>query len=126
MAERDVLLAENAALIAQLNGADMLVEKLKLQIARLKRNWTIWRRLLVNLRLPLFPLPQLKAHYPNQRASQPVARCLTICRVRAWNMRLLWLTPMMALVVARHVVPRCAKWVRMSPRSWNTSLKAGR
>jgi transposase len=37
MAERDVLLAENAALIAQLNGADMLVLKLKLQIARLKR-----------------------------------------------------------------------------------------
>jgi transposase len=37
IAERDVLLAENAALIAQLNGADLLNEKLKLQIARLKR-----------------------------------------------------------------------------------------
>jgi transposase len=37
IAERDLLLAENAALIAQLYGADLLNEKLKLQIARLKR-----------------------------------------------------------------------------------------
>jgi transposase len=37
MAEHDVLLAENAALIAQLYGADMLALKLKLEIARLKR-----------------------------------------------------------------------------------------
>jgi transposase len=37
IAQRDLLLAENAALIAQLYGADLLNEKLKLQIARLKR-----------------------------------------------------------------------------------------
>jgi transposase len=37
LAERDRLLAENAALIAQLNGASLLNEKLKLQIARMKR-----------------------------------------------------------------------------------------
>ena len=37
LAERDALMAENAALIAQLNATDFLVEKLKLQIARMKR-----------------------------------------------------------------------------------------
>jgi transposase len=37
LAERDRLLAENAALIAELNGASLLNEKLKLQIARMKR-----------------------------------------------------------------------------------------
>ena len=37
IAQRDLLLAENVALIAQLYGADLLNEKLKLQIARLKR-----------------------------------------------------------------------------------------
>jgi len=37
LAERNALVAENAALIAQLNATDFLVEKLKLQIARMKR-----------------------------------------------------------------------------------------
>jgi hypothetical protein len=37
LAERDRLLAENAALIVELNGASLLNEKLKLQIARMKR-----------------------------------------------------------------------------------------
>jgi transposase len=37
LAERDALMAENAALVAQLNATDFLVEKLKLQIVRMKR-----------------------------------------------------------------------------------------
>jgi transposase len=37
LAERDRLLAENAALVAELNGVRLLNEKLKLQIARMKR-----------------------------------------------------------------------------------------
>jgi hypothetical protein len=37
LAQRDALMAENAALIAQLNATDLLVEKLKLQIARVNR-----------------------------------------------------------------------------------------